>query len=132
MMNVPGPDAAPMEHLEHQLWKLLGARAKAVGQARFRRLARLTVRHWPTETLERIRTAGHWQGTERRRVGRILVARVRETYEATDGVTPAWPILLEGTVALLWACLCDYHARDEGFRLHAADLSRWVARNGLE
>jgi hypothetical protein len=132
VMVDPGPKAAPMERLEAQLWKILGARAKAVGPARFRRLARLTVRHWPTESLERIRRAGHWQGAERKKVGRILVARVRETYEATDGVTPAWPILLEGTVALLWVCLCDFHNRDEGFRLAAADLSRWVARNGLE
>ena len=132
VMLDPGPEAAPMERLEAQLWKILGARAKAVGTARFRRLARLTVRHWPTESLERIRKAGHWQGAERKKVGRILVARVRETYEAADGVTDAWPIILEGTVALLWVCLCDMHQRHEVFRLAAADLSRWVSRNGLE
>lgn len=131
-MTAPGPDAAPIERLEAQLWRLIGARAQAVGPVRFRRLVRLTVRLWPTEGLERIRRAGHWQGLERKKVGRILLARVREAYELSDGVTDAWPIILEGTVGLIWVAVCDLHFRDEVFRGTLADLSRWVARNGLE
>lgn len=131
MMDRPGPGAAPVEVLEHELWLLLGPRSKAVGEQRFRRLVRLIVRHWPIETLERIRRANLWPGVERKKAGRILVARVREAYEAADGVTPAWPILLEGTVALLWVALCDRHARDPEFRSGLSDLSRWVARNGI-
>lgn len=131
MMHAPGPGAAPVEVLEHELWRLLGPRSKAVGEERFRRLVRLTVRHWPTETLERIRRANLWPGVERKKAGRILLARVREAYEAADGVTPAWPILLEGTVALLWVALCDRHARDPDFRSALSDLSRWVARHGI-
>lgn len=130
-MKCPGPGAAPIEFLEHHLWRMLGARSPAVGEIRFRRLVRLTVRHWPTETLERIRRAGHWQGAERKRVGRILLARVREAYEFSDGVTDAWPIILEGTVGLLWVAICDLHLRDETFRGTLADLSRWIARNGI-
>jgi len=132
MMQKPGPGAAPIDQLEHALWRQLGARSVAVGEARFRRLVRLVVRHWPSETLERIRRAGHWQGMERRKAGRILLARVREAYEAADGVTDAWPILLEGTVGLLWACVCDMHFRDEGFRSSIPTLSKWIARNGIE
>jgi len=131
MMKAPGPSAAPVEVLEHQLWTLLIPRSKAVGEERFRRLVRLTVRHWPIDTLERIRRANLWPGVDRKKAGRILVARVREAYEAADGVTPAWPIILEGTVALLWVALCDRHAKDPEFRADVSELSRWVARNGI-
>lgn len=131
MMQAPGPNEAPIAHLEHRLWVLMGARSRAVGEPRFRRLVRLTVRHWPSETLERIRRAGHWQGVERKRVGRILLARVREAYEASDGVTDAWPIILEGTVGLMWVAICDLHLHDAGFRATIPDLSRWIARHGI-
>lgn len=132
MMQAPGPGAAQIEHLEFQLWRLLGARSVAVGDVRFRRLVRLVVRHWPSETLERIRKADHWQGMERRKAGRILRARVREAFEASDGVTDAWPILLEGTVSIIWGAVCEMHLRDEAFRASIPTLSRWIARNGTE
>jgi hypothetical protein len=132
MMQSPGPDSPAVERLEYMLWRALGHRSELVGPIRFRRLVRLTVRHWPIDGLGRILRSGHWNGVERKRAGRILVARVRESYELSDGITDAWPILLEGTVGLLWSAICDLYLRDEAFRASLPDLSRWIARNGLE
>jgi len=131
MMRAPGPGAPAIEHLELHLWRMIGARGPAIGERRFRLIVRLVVRHWPTDTLERIRKAGHWRGAERKRVGRILAARVRESAEALDdGMAEAWPIILDGTVGLLWAGLCDMHHADQAFRDHMHALSLWVARHG--
>ena len=131
MMRPPEPGAPAIEHLELLLWRMLGGRGPAIGERRFRLLVRLVVRHWPVETLERIRRAGHWRGAERKRCGRILSARVRESAEALDdGAAECWPILLDGTVGLLWVALCDMHFRDDQFRDHLHDLSLWVAKHG--
>lgn len=131
VMRPPEPGAPAIEHLELRLWRMLGGRGPAIGEKRFRLLVRLTVRHWPMETLERIRRAGHWKGADRRRAGRILAARVRESAEAIDDrVAKSWPIILDGTVALIWAAICEMHLADEDFRRHLHDLSLWVAKHG--
>ena len=131
MMRPPDPGAPAIEHLEIMLWRILGGRGQMIGEHRFRLLVRLVVRHWPADTLERIRRAGHWRGAERKRAGRILAARVRESAEALDeGAAEAWPIILDGTVGLIWIALCDMHYRDEQFRDRLHLLSIWVAHHG--
>jgi len=130
-MLPPQPGAPAIEHLELHLWRMMPGRSAAIGERRFRLLVRLVVRFWPFDQLERIRRAGHWSGAERKRTGRITAARVREVAEAMDPeMADAWPIVIEGTVALVWSAICHLHAHDLDLRAALPDLSAWVASHG--
>lgn len=132
-MLQPPTDAPAIEHVEWQLWQLMARHGAAVGEQRFRRVVRLVVRYFPEAELRAIVRSGHWHGAERKRLHRVLAARVRETLEAIDHETiDAWPLVLNGTVSLVWVALQEQWRCGHWFRDRLPEMRDWVARHGVE
>lgn len=131
-MLPPPPGAPAIEHLEVRLWRLMVARAEAIGEQRFRRIVRLVIRFFPEPDLRSLVRAGRWNSVDRQRLHRVLHARVRETMEAIDPETiDAWPIVLDGTVSLIWVAIQEIWYADPGFRDSLPELRAWVGRHGV-
>jgi hypothetical protein len=113
-------------------WRQMHARASECGEESYALLFRLTIRYWPGDTLTRLVQKRNWHGAARKRAAQVLVARVREEYEARRPDDPRWEILLAGTVRLVWECLCERWLNDEAARKVMRGLSEGMARDGIE
>lgn len=131
-MKPPAPEDGPLLGLEWYVYRQQIQRAQVCGDDAFRLLVRLTIRYWPGETLSRIDRKGHWHGAARKRACQVLVARVREEYEARRPDDARWEILLAGTVRLAWDCLCQRWLHDTDSRETMRLLSESMARHGVE
>ena len=131
-MIPPRAEDGPLEHLEWLCWRQMHGRASEVGEESYRLLVRLVVRYWPASSLERLRVDGHWAGAKRKRYGQVLVARVREEFEARRPGDERWDIILAGTVRMVWDVLCHRWYHDEQTRRDMRAISSRMAETGVE
>lgn len=131
-MRPPAPEDGPLLGLEWFVYRQMVQRANECGADSFTLLFRLTLRYWPGKTLASLEKKGHWNGAARKRACQVLVARVREEYEARRPDDARWDLLLAGTVRLAWDALCQRWLHDTSVRDVMRALSESMARDGVE
>lgn len=102
----------------------LGGRVQQAAAWRVDELTRLAVRHWPHKHLEAAMAAG---GKNDRGINHAIFlcrAQVREQWEARQGVSPLWDLVLVYTVAGITQVLLELWASDDRWRCNLRLMSR--------
>ncbi len=105
----------------------LGGRVQQAAAWRVDELTRLAVRHWPHKHLEAAMAAG---GKNDRGIDHALVlcrAQVREQWEARQGVSPLWDLVLAGLVDSIGHVILAAWAADDRMRASLRSMSRRAA-----
>jgi len=117
----------PVERLTDQIAKHLGSIAEDCGAARLGAIMRLVIRHWPHEHLRIIARSGGKNHADLVHVGRLLAAQVREQWEARNGISPDWDLVLARAANACWLVLLELWFRDTDFRVTLKVLTRKIA-----
>ena len=117
----------PVERLADQIAKQLGGIAEDCGAARLGAIMRLVIRHWPHEHLRIIARSGGKNHADLVHVGRLLAAQVREQWEARNGISPDWDLVLARAANACWLVLLELWFRDTDFRVTLKVLTRKIA-----
>ena len=117
----------PLERLTEQVAGMAGRLAEDVGRERMGALMRLVIRHWPHEHLRIIARSGGRNHADLVHVGKLLHAQVREQWEARNGISPDWDLVLAKAVSACWLVLLEFWFRDTDFRVTLKVLTRKIA-----
>jgi hypothetical protein len=117
----------PVERLTDQISRQLGGIAEDCGAARLGAIMRLVIRHWPHEHLRIIAREGGRNHADLVHVGRLLSAQVREQWEARNGISPDWELVLAKAASACWLVLLELWFRDTDFRVTLKVLTRKIA-----
>lgn len=114
---------ALQRHVRYQL----GHRAKKAAEWRVDELTRLVVRHWPHKHLEAAMDAGGKNSKALDHAVALCRAQVREQWEARQGISPMYDILLTHTAAAITHVILSLWASDDRWRLGLRAMSRRIA-----
>lgn len=117
----------PLERLTDQIASQLGGIAEDCGAARLGAVMRLVIRHWPHEHLRIIARNGGRNHADLVHVGRLLSAQVREQWEARNGISPDWELVLAKAANACWLVLLELWFRDVDFRATLKVLTKRIA-----
>jgi hypothetical protein len=120
----------PVERLTDQIARHLGSIAEECGERRLGAIMRLVIRHWPHEHLRIIARSGGKNHADLVHVGKLLAAQVREQWEARNGLSPDWDLVLARAANACWLVLLELWFRDPDFRVTLKVLSRKIAEQG--
>lgn len=133
VQDVPGRNlpaevsVEPLERLTDQIAGQLGGIATDCGAARLGAIMRLVIRHWPHEHLRIIARNGGRNHADLVHVGRLLAAQVREQWEARNGISPDWELVLAKAANACWLVLLELWFRDVDFRATLKVLTKRIA-----
>lgn len=117
----------PLERLTEQVAGMAGRLADDVGRERMGAIMRLVIRHWPHEHLRIIARSGGRNHADLPHVGKLLHAQVREQWEARNGISPDWDLVLARAANACWLVLLELWFRDPEFRVNLKVLTRKIA-----
>ena len=117
----------PLQRLTDQIASQLGGIAEDCGAARLGAIMRLVIRHWPHEHLRIIARNGGRNHADLVHVGRLLSAQVREQWEARNGISPDWDLVLAKAANACWLVLLELWFRDVDFRATLKVLTKRIA-----
>lgn len=117
----------PLERLAEQIASRVGSLVDDCGSARLGAIMRLVVRHWPHEHLRIIARSGGRNHADLVHVGKLLHAQVREQWEARNGISPDWDLVLSRAANACWLVLLELWFRDTDFRVTLKLLTKKVA-----
>jgi hypothetical protein len=117
----------PVQRLTDQIAQQLGGLVDDCGAARLGAIMRLVIRHWPHEHLRIIARSGGKNHADLVHVGRLLAAQVREQWEARNGISPDWDLVLARAANACWLVLLELWFRDTDFRVTLKVLTRKIA-----
>ena len=117
----------PLERLTEQVAGMAGRLAEDVGRERMGAIMRLVIRHWPHEHLRIIARSGGRHHADLPHVGKLLHAQVREQWEARNGISPDWELVLAKAANACWLVLLELWFRDKDFRVALKVLTRKIA-----
>jgi hypothetical protein len=90
-----------MDELETYVRSQLGPRAVAAEAWRVNDLTRLCVRFWPHDLLDEASKFGTLNHRDIDHALTLMRAQVRERWEAENGISPLWDVLLSRTVTAI-------------------------------
>lgn len=126
--NLPAEvSVEPVERLTDQVSRHLGGLADECGPERLGAILRLVIRHWPHEHLRIIARSGGRNHADLVHVGKLLHAQVREQWEARNGISPDWDLVLARAANACWLVLLELWFRDTDFRVTMKVLSKRIA-----
>jgi hypothetical protein len=117
-----------LEQLQAHVRYQLGARVQHAGAWRVDELTRLVVRHWPHRHLEAAMASGGRNARAIEHSVALCRAQVREQFEARQGVSPLWDLVLCHTVAGISHVVLELWASDDRWRCNLRSMSRRAAR----
>lgn len=117
----------PVQRLTDQIARQLGGIAEDCGVERLGAIMRLVIRHWPHEHLRIIARSGGRNHADLVHVGKLLAAQVREQWEARNGISPDWELVLAKAANACWLVLLELWFRDTDFRVTLKVLTRKIA-----
>lgn len=116
-----------LEALQQHVRYQLGHRAKVAAEWRVDELTRLIVRHWPHKHLEAAMDAG---GKNHKAIDHAVAlcrAQVREQWEARQGVSPMYDLVLTHTAASITHVILSLWASEDRWRAGLRAMSRRLA-----
>jgi hypothetical protein len=116
-----------VQRLTEQISRQLGGIAEDCGAERLAAIMRLVIRHWPHEHLRIVARSGGRNHADLPHVGRLLAAQVREQWEARNGISPDWDLVLAKAASACWLVLLELWFRDKEFRVTLKVLTRKIA-----
>jgi hypothetical protein len=119
---------AALEKLQKHVRYQLGHKAKLAAPWRVDELTRLTVRHWPHHHLEAAMSAGGKNHKALEHAVTLCRAQVREQWEARQGVSPMYDLVLTHTTAAIAHVILELWASDDRWRAGLRAMSRRQAR----
>lgn len=117
----------PLDSLTEQIAGRVGSLVQDCGQARMGAILRLVIRHWPHEHLRIIARSGGRNHADLVHVGKLLHAQVREQWEARNGISPDWDLVLARAASTCWLVLLELWFRDTDFRATLKVLTKRIA-----
>ena len=117
----------PVQRLTDQIARQLGGISDDCGAERLGAIMRLVIRHWPHEHLRIIARSGGRNHADLPHVGKLLAAQVREQWEARNGISPDWELVLAKAASACWLVLLELWFRDQEFRVTLKVLTRKIA-----
>lgn len=117
----------PVQRLTDQIARQLGGIGEDCGAERLGAIMRLVIRHWPHEHLRIIARSGGRNHADLPHVGKLLAAQVREQWEARNGISPDWDLVLSRAANACWLVLLELWFRDKDFRVTLKVLTRKIA-----
>ena len=117
----------PLERLTEQIAGRIGSLVDDCGSARLGAILRLVIRHWPHEHLRIIARSGGRNHADLVHVGKLLHAQVREQWEARNGISPDWDLVLARAASACWLVLLELWFRDTDFRVTLKVLTKRIA-----
>lgn len=127
MASAVSDAVSDLAQLQAHIRYRLGGSVKRAAAWRCDELARLVVRHWPHRHLEAAMAAG---GSNAKAIDHAMAlcrAQVREQWEARQGVSPMWDLVLAGVVAGVCHVVRDLWASDDRWRCQLRSLARAAA-----
>lgn len=117
----------PLERLTDQIASRVGGLVDDCGEARLGAILRLVIRHWPHEHLRIIARSGGRNHADLMHVGKLLHAQVREQWEARNGISPDWDIVLARAANACWLVILELWWRDADFRAALKVLTKRIS-----
>lgn len=116
-----------LDRLTDQIAGNLGGIVADCGRPRLGAIMRLVIRHWPHEHLRIIARSGGRNHADLVHVGKLLHAQVREQWEARNGISPDWDLVLAKATNACWLVLLELWFRDVDFRATLKVLTKKIA-----
>lgn len=127
MASATSDAVADLAQLQAHIRYRLGGSVKRAAAWRCDELARLVVRHWPHRHLEAAMAAGGINSKAIDHAMALCRAQVREQWEARQGVSPMWDLVLAGVVAGVCHVVLELWASDDRWRCELRSLARSAA-----